>query len=169
MNKLTLVSMLAITLSYNVTGAQIEDNSWYRDAKNYQKYWVLSENSSFQGRMQKIQTGESADPFIEFRLVTSSEYCKDKSENFYLDKTFQVNNRDILFRSICYKNRYLNAYPVSKEGSEYILNQFYRYKGNKVTFVIPYKSSPDKVFHFQKKNFKEYYNAINESLKERID
>lgn len=169
MKKIAILSALTLTMSLGVSADQTKDEGWYRDDNNYQKYWVNSTNSDFQGRMKKVQYSKESNPFLEFRLVIEHEYCKDKAEDFSKDSTIQVNNRNIIFRTTCFANKTLNLNPISEEGSEYVLKQFYQYSAKNVTFVIPYKNSPDWVFKFPTNNFRQYFKDASEHLKQTIN
>ncbi|EKO3554172.1 hypothetical protein RB980_002111 [Vibrio fluvialis] len=169
MKKIAVLSALVLTASLPVNADQTKDEGWFRDNDNYQKYWANSTNSAFQATMTKIEGNKNYESFIAFRLILNSDYCQDKGKDFSSERTIQVDDQDILFKESCYQNKYLNVYPASREGDDYILKQFASSSGKEVTFVVNYNNAPYELYTFPKKDFSGYYRSAQKSLKERID
>ncbi|MHA2940321.1 hypothetical protein ACXJY6_18760 [Vibrio sp. RC27] len=166
--KFKILSILIFMFGITSISVQASEDVWWRDADDYYKAHADSTDSNFQAVITR--NGLNTDnPYIGFRMIMShKEYCSDKGDKFQHVSELWVNDQKISFAMSCYEKEWLNVYPVSAAGEQYVLTEFKRFRNRPITFVIPYENSPDWIFHFPTKGFGNYYSSLKKSLNEVI-
>ena len=160
--------ILSLLISSMSLQAFAEDNSWWRDADDYSKIWAQSSDSGYQALVSPLDNKDK-NQAITFTLILSHKsFCGDKDDSFSGEQLMIVNDRKVSFQMSCFKNEFLNLHPSTEQGDKFVLEEFNSYRNKNITFVIPYKDSPDWIFNITTKDFRKYYSSLKTYIKETI-